>query len=297
MTTTINDIEFIIPCAGTSSRNYPHSKGLPHKALLPFGSYRLIDHILKDIFQVGGRHITIICSDGEVIDFFKKAFEDDSKMRGKLTAKGRDDVSKILEKIEIPEDADIKYAIQDQVLGTAQVLSIAHEISSDRHGIMIFPDDIYISKDENNCHLQKLINKFLKNDKQILITGQKREDVSNNSIIQDGRLIEKPTNPTTNIGGFSPMTIPKAVLDHIQKVMKQFIVEGKEWIYTDGINDFLDNAPNASQYTLAMPLKDEEDLYRDVGTLPFYESALLESLFLISQDKEKHIELAKKYIK
>jgi UTP-glucose-1-phosphate uridylyltransferase len=101
--TTINDIEFIIPCAGLSTRNYPQSKGLPHKSLLPFGSYRLIDHILKDIFKIGGRHITIIVSNEEVIHAFKNAFKDDSDIQAKLEAKGRFDILDVVREVEIPE--------------------------------------------------------------------------------------------------------------------------------------------------------------------------------------------------
>ena len=43
--------EFVICCGGESTRNYPQSKGLPHKALLPFGDKRIIDYALKNIVQ------------------------------------------------------------------------------------------------------------------------------------------------------------------------------------------------------------------------------------------------------
>ena len=81
---TINDIEFIIPCGGKSTRNYPHSKGIAHKALLPFGDMRLIDFLLKDIIHIGGRHITLVCSNQGVIDAFKEALSPDIKTEEKL---------------------------------------------------------------------------------------------------------------------------------------------------------------------------------------------------------------------
>ena len=44
-----DNIEFVICCGGESTRNFPHSKGIPHKCLMPFGDVRLIDYVLKDI--------------------------------------------------------------------------------------------------------------------------------------------------------------------------------------------------------------------------------------------------------
>lgn len=295
--TTINDIEFILPCAGHSTRNYPQSKGLPHKALLPFGSYRLIDHILKDIFNAGGKHITIIVSNEEIIHAFKHAFADDSDVQNKLKARGRDDMAQVLKSVAIPEDADIKYVIQEEALGTAQCIALAHDVAENRHGLMIFPDDIYLSADENNTNLQKLINNFLTNDKRILMQGIKQDDVSNNAILVDGRFIEKPKNPNTNIGGFSPIVIPNEVMGHIHSIMPSFVNEGKEWFHVDGMNDFLDNNEKASEYTVEMPVKDDEDLYMDVGDRSLYEKAFLYSLLTISDEKEKHLEELKKFIK
>jgi len=291
--TTVNDIEFIIPCAGPSTRNYPQSKGLPHKALLPFGSYRLIDHVLQDIFNCGGRNITIIVSNDEVIHAFKNALKDDNETREKLIAKGRRNIVDVLDSTKVPEDANIKYVIQEKALGTAQCLALAYEHSIDKHGLMIFPDDIYISKDKNNSNLKKLIDNFLANEKQILVQGIKREDVSNNAIIRNGRLLEKPKDPDTNIGGFSPIMIPKEAMRHIYSIMPSFVRKDKEWYYTDAVNDFLDNNEKGSEYELKMPVKEDEDNYMDVGTLPLYEEALLMSLLCLSYDKEKHIQRAK----
>ena len=42
------NIEFVVACAGKSTRNYPHSKGIAHKCLMPFGDIRLIDCVLQD---------------------------------------------------------------------------------------------------------------------------------------------------------------------------------------------------------------------------------------------------------
>ncbi len=296
----LEDIEFIIPCAGKSTRNYPQSKGLAHKSLLPFGSVRLIDHVLKQIFEAGGRYITLVCSNQETIDEFKAALAPCPEIEAKLREKGRASIANALRSTEIPADARIQYVIQEKPLGTAHVLGLAHRLSKDKHGCMIFPDDIYIDKDPKNGHLKKMLDSFLIDKNQILIQGIWMEDVRNNSIIDNGRLIEKPLNPTNNIGGFSPMMIPKPILDYMEShvdgledgTFKPFLV-GNEWVYTDGINRFLDMQEDLNSYDLRMFLKDEEDLYMDTGALPLYEHALLHSLLFLSVYKDDHM----KYIK
>ncbi len=296
----LENIEFIIPCAGKSTRNYPQSKGIAHKSLLPFGSVRLIDHVLKQIFEAGGRYVTLVCSNQETIDNFKEALAPCPDIEAKLREKGRASIADALKSTEIPADARIQYVIQKKPLGTAHVLGLAHRLSKDKHACMIFPDDIYIDKDPKNGHLKKMLDTFLIDEKQILLTGIWQEDVRNNAIIDKGRLIEKPLNPSNNIGGFSPMMIPKPILDYMESkvdgledgTFKPFLV-GNEWVYTDGINRFLDMQEGLCSYDLRMFLKDEDDLYMDTGALPLYEHALLHSLLFLSVYKEKHM----KYIK
>ncbi|MDR2099001.1 MAG: NTP transferase domain-containing protein, partial [Rickettsiales bacterium] len=67
----VDDIEFVILAAGKSTRNYPHSKGLPHKSLIPLGSRKVIDQIIKEAIRAGIRHITFVCAD----DRAREAFE------------------------------------------------------------------------------------------------------------------------------------------------------------------------------------------------------------------------------
>ena len=53
---TSNDLEFIILAAGKSTRNYPHSKGIPHKSLIPLGSRKVIDHIIRELISSGAKY-------------------------------------------------------------------------------------------------------------------------------------------------------------------------------------------------------------------------------------------------
>lgn len=297
---TVNDIEFIIPCGGKSTRNYPHSKGLAHKALMPFGDMRLIDFVLDDIIQAGGRHITIVCSNQEVINTFQEALKPDFETEAKLRRNGRILIADALHATFLPPDTDLKFTIQDKPVGTAHVLGLAHRLSHDRHGVMIFPDDVIISRHRENSHLKRLVEAFLNNERQILLTGIEKEDVSNNAIIHENRLIEKPKIIYNHIAGFSPIVIPKKTLDFIEKQVDTYEATGRlpdnlpmaEWVYTDGINQFLDSQPDGG-WILKMFMKSPDDLLLDTGTLPLYEQAQIRALLTLSQFKDDNRQLAR----
>ena len=86
---TTNDLEFVILAAGKSTRNYPHSKGIPHKSLVPFGSRKVIDFIMKQIILAGGKHITIVVADNSAVDAFKQCFSREPEIEEKFESKGK----------------------------------------------------------------------------------------------------------------------------------------------------------------------------------------------------------------
>ncbi|MBE6446766.1 MAG: hypothetical protein E7021_05130 [Alphaproteobacteria bacterium] len=296
-----DNIEFVICCGGESTRNFPHSKGIPHKSLMPFGDMRLIDYVLKDIISMGGRHITIVCSANDVINSFKRALQTDERVENKLRQKGKSDIADVLHDTFLPDDTDLKFVLQEKPLGTAHVLYCAQKQIGDRHVVIIFPDDIILSKDEKNPHLKKLVDEFLKNPKRVLITGLWREDVSNNAILVNNRIVEKPKNPTSHIAGMSPNVLPneliKYIYTHSEKRMQMAIETGKEWLYMDSANDFLDDGGEANGFVAEMFLKSDDDLMMDTGTLPLYELAQLHALLKLSRYKKQNRELVNELLK
>lgn len=296
-----DNIEFVICCGGESTRNFPHSKGIPHKCLMPFGDARLIDYVLRDIIAMGGRHITIVCSSNDVIKSFQRALETDKRVVEKLRSKGKTEIAEALQSTFLPQDVDLKFALQDKPLGTAHVLYCATKEIGDRHVVIIFPDDIILSKDPANPHIKKLVDEFLKDPKRILLTGLWREDVSNNAILVDNRIVEKPKNPTSHIAGMSPNVLPKEVIQYIKthadQHMKQALETGKEWLYMDSVNDFLDDGGEQAGFKPEMFIKADEDLMMDTGTLPLYELAQIYALLKLSRFKEENRQIVLQLLK
>ena len=291
-----DNIEFVIACGGLSTRNFPHSKGLAHKSLLPFGDIRLIDFVLQDIVRSGGRHITLVCSNQETIDAFKESLARDDKTVEKLKAKNRSEIAEVLESTFLPKDVDLKFVIQDKPIGTAHVLYCASQVSKNRHVAFFFPDDIIVSKDKENSHLARLLAEFSHDEHQILMTGIEKEDVSNNGILSDGRLQEKPKNPANHIGIYSPMILPKELIAFLKNEFENHQADilnlGHEWYYVDAINSFLDQGGEKQGFFAKSYQKSSEDLLLDTGTLPLYEQAQIYALLKLSRFKNENRQLA-----
>ena len=299
------NIEFIIACGGKSTRNFPHSKAVAHKCLLPFGDVRLIDYVLKDIVKIGGRHVTIVCSDATTIEAFKHALETNTVVEEKLRKSGKGKIADVLRSTFLPDDMDIKYVIQDKPWGTAHVLGLAHRVSPNRHCVLIFPDDLIDSVDPEQPFIKKITDAFLKNTKQILLTGVEKEDVSNNAILHDRRLIEKPKHPKNHIGIYSPYVFPKECLDSIERETTAIEEAGRlpdnlalgEWVYVDGINSFLDNGGEEDGFFANTYLLDTSKyILLDTGNLELYEVALIRELLLYSTFKEQNLEVARQIL-
>lgn len=300
------NIEFIVACAGKSTRNFPHSKGIAHKCLLPFGDIRLIDCVLQDIVRMGARHITLVVSDQTTIDAFQEALKTDLKTESKLRNGGRGRIADVLRATFLPDDIDLKYVIQEKPIGTAQVLGLAHRLSPERHGVLIFPDDLIDSTNAKVPFVKKITDSFLQDPKKILLTGIVKEDVSNNAIISNKRLIEKPKNPTSNIAGYSPIVLPKECLDSIEKETAKIEKTGQmpeglsfgEWVYTDGINSFLDKEGEANGFSVEMEILVPSNYeMMDTGSLPLYEHALIRELLTRSFFAQENREYVRKLLR
>ncbi|MBP5161047.1 MAG: hypothetical protein ILP11_03265 [Alphaproteobacteria bacterium] len=296
----IENIEFVLACGGQSTRNYPQSKGLAHKGFLPFGSVRLIDYILQQIFAVGGKYITIVCRSEDVKKSFQEALAPSPEVEQKVEKRGHPKIAQAIRSTRIPEGVQIRYVIQEQPLGTAHVLALAHEQSPDRHMALIFPDDVHLPEPGQPLLLQALADAFLADPKQILLTTIPCKDVSAYAIVHNNRIIEKPSVAYNLMGVFSPMFFPKACLDHIVAKWKTYRPEEPffkgEWFYTDASNDFMDEEGLANGYKITTFARPNALYYMDVGNLPNYEHALLFSLLTMSLYKDEHIQFIKQFL-
>ena len=102
------------------------------------------------------------------------------------------------------------------------------------------------------------------------------------------------------------MVLPKGVMDlataKTDKYEQTGILDASsaiagEWIYTDLVNEFLDNMDAAgTPYGLDMFVKTDEYMLMDTGTLPLYEQCQLYALLKRSKFKEDNLAYVKQLL-
>ncbi|MBP5343912.1 MAG: NTP transferase domain-containing protein [Alphaproteobacteria bacterium] len=273
--------EFVICCGGESTRNYPQSKGLPHKALLPFGDKRIIDYTLEHIVQIGGKHVTIVCSNQTVVEAMQYALRTDRQTEEKLRQKGKGQIADVLASTFLPDDMDIKYIVQPEPLGTAHVLACVAPILNGRHVVLIFPDDIIWTQKGATPYLKRIMDEFMKNPKRALLAGVEKQDARDYGILVNNRLVEKSPTPANNFAVYTPIIMCQEMIEFLLKQQDEKIAWArkthKEWLYVDVINDFLD-VYESNGFKVEMLMIGPEDSLLDTGNLALYEQCLLRML-------------------
>lgn len=294
------NIEFVICAAGECTRNYPHSKAVAHKTLLPMGDKRIIDYVLQEILQIGGRHITFVCSNQAAVEAFQKALKTNEPIVQKLRTKKLDLIADVVEETFLPPDTDLKFVIQEEPLGTAHVLYVARDAIQDRHVVLIFPDDIWMSADPEMPHIKRLVDAFLQNPKTALITSMWSDNASEHAILVNNRIIEKQKDAKPQMTGWDPNVLPNEVIQFLIQQAPQKMAQAretkKEWYYMDAINDFLDQGGENDGFKVDFFPMSEHDEMLDTGNLWMYEQSQLKMLLTRSKNKEQNQQLAKQLL-
>ncbi len=305
---TTDDLEFVILAAGKSTRNYPHSKGIPHKSLIPLGSRKVIDHIISELITAGAKHITIVCSDEKAKEAFELCFTKESKIEDKFKKTGNIIGLELLQSLYIPDGVDIKYVIQETPKGLGHSIGLANRVAGGRHLVVRLPDDIIISKNTDvdlfkSSAVYRCVQKYL-NDNiggNMLIT-RNVDDPSRWGIIDNGIFKEKPKECKSREAFNTMAILDKKVAKILETVAKEidtkgtelynmWETEGKEVHFDKYLNTEVEKDPEHMAIR-TFPINDN-DLYLDCGTLEGYEKALIYSLLNVSVFKDKNRKIAK----
>ena len=301
---TTNDLEFVILAAGKSTRNYPHSKGIPHKSLIPLGSRKVIDHIIRELITSGAKHITIVCSDQKAKEAFELCFTKEQKIEDKFKKNGNIIGLELLQSLYVPDDVEIKYVIQKEPKGLGHAIGLANKVANGRHLVVRVPDDIIIP---NHCApnpelrkpaVRRCIEKYVADGigGNMFITRHVK-DPSRWGIIDEGIFKEKPTSSTSN-EAFNTLAIFDAkVAKKLEEVAtkidtegteeyKLWTEQGKEIHFDTYLNEEVKKDPTHMAIR-TFPIA-KTDTYLDCGTLQGYEEALLYTLLKESVFKEKN---------
>lgn len=307
---TPENLEFVVLAAGKSTRNYPHSKGIPHKSLVPFGSRKVIDFIMKQIILAGGKHITIVVADNSAVDAFKQCFSREPEIEEKFESKGKYKSLELLQSLYIPEDVEIRYQIQEKPRGTGHAVGrVYNEIrNTGRNIVMIWPDDIVLcdkkssDKYKRTPIYKRAVDEYIKmGGKGNLGITRPVDDPSRWGIIDEGYFKEKPKDSKSNQAAFGLFIFDKAVCEKLYQSSKAMDegkavegIVGGELAFADALNKTVDEDPS-TQKIHTIPMQDT-DTYLDCGSIEGYEKALLYTLLTESEFEDENLEFIKPII-
>ena len=306
---TANDLEFVILAAGKSTRNYPHSKGIPHKSLIPLGSRKVIDHIISEMISCGAKHITIVCSDDKAKEAFELCFTKEKKIEDKFRKNGNIIGLELLQSVYVPDDVEIKYVIQHEPKGLGHAIGLANKVACGRHLVVRMPDDVVIP---NHCAtdlelrksvVRRCVEKYIADGKggNMFITRHVG-DPSRWGIIDDGVFKEKPKESKSDEAFHTLAIFDAKVAKRLEQVAdavdtvgtveyELWCGEGKEIHFDKYLNDEVQKDPEVMAIR-TFPIADT-DTYLDCGTIQGYEQALLYTLLKESVFKDRNKEIAK----
>ena len=307
---TPDNLEFVILAAGKSTRNYPHSKGIPHKSLVPFGSRKVIDFIMQQIVLAGGKHITIVVADNAAIEAFEQCFSREPEIEKKFETKGKIKSLELLQSLYIPDDVEIRFQIQEKPKGTGHAVGrVYNEIkNTGRNIVMIWPDDIVLcDKKSTDAYkatpiYKRAVDEYIKMGcKGNLGITRPVEDPSRWGIIDEGYFKEKPKDSKSNQAAFGLFIFDKAVCEKLYESSKAMDegkavegIVGGELAFADALNKTIDEDPT-TQKIHTIPMLDS-DTYLDCGSIEGYEKALLYTLLTESEFEEENLEFIKPII-
>jgi UTP-glucose-1-phosphate uridylyltransferase len=296
-------LEFVILAAGKSTRSYPHAKGLPHKSMMPFGSRKVIDHIMGQIIEAGGRHVTIVVSDESVAGAFRQCFRREPEIESKFLKKGNMVGLELLKSLYVPEDIDIKYVIQGEPKGTGHAVGLVYESirKTGRNIVMIWPDDIFLSDrhakypEDRMPIYKRAVNMYVNGGGRgnVVITRYVK-DPSRWGIVDKGYYVEKPAQSASHDAGVGFCIFDRKVCEEILKESQTLdrgeqvegLVSG-ELTFIPALNRVIDSDPKVMKIR-TVPMQ-PTDIYLDCGSIEGYEKALLYTLLVESKFNESNL--------
>lgn len=131
----------VIPAAGLGTRFLPVSKTVP-KELLPLVDVPIIDSVISEAVAAGCDEVVVVSAPGkEPLDAY---FRPNSRLEERLRAEGREADLALARRGETM--AKVTVVHQDRPLGNGHAVLCAREAVGDRPFVMIWGDDIVLSR-------------------------------------------------------------------------------------------------------------------------------------------------------
>ncbi len=278
----------VIIAAGYGSRFFPVTKTVP-KELLPLYNIPSIQFSIVELIEAGVRDIIVVTSRRKksLDDYFDVEFELETFFKN--TGK---------ENLILPPEVNICFVRQKRMMGVGNAILEASSFIGNDPFILLYPDDIVISKPSLSKKLVELFNTSKKNVVTLLDkTGEELQRFGVARVKKIGNtfevkeIVEKPKKgeePSSYI------TIGRYLFtNEIIEILKE------EWIRFEGKGEFYHiNAINKlckENRVVGIELRKEEFL--DTGTPIEYSKSFVRYLLEFSEVKEEFRDWLKEYIR
>lgn len=242
----------IILAAGKGTRLLPITKVIP-KGLIPVYDRPMIYYCIETLKEGGVDEIIVVTSN-EMLELFQDALGDGSEFGVK-----------------------IKYVTQRDIKGSAVALQDALPFVYNEDVILMFADNIVLSKNVRALIKQGITN--LKDEYSSIYTYQVDNPKSFGVVLLDGDLVidfeEKPENPKSNLASIGLYVLTK---DFSEKVGRVRLSARGEYEVADMIKMYVDE-----KRLKAVRLDDYNSKWYDAGTF----DSLLEASNMAKKIKEE----------
>ncbi|MFN4244530.1 MAG: UTP--glucose-1-phosphate uridylyltransferase [Brevinematia bacterium] len=277
----------LIISAGYGSRFLPITKTIP-KEMLPLYNIPSIHFSINEIIEAGIKDIIIVTSRRKksLDDYFDVEFELESFFKG--TEK---------EKIILPPNANICFVRQKRMLGVGNAIIEASSFIGNDPFILLYPDDIVISKPSLS---KKLVEIFKSSNKNVIsIIDKSGEDLQRfgvakvrkiNNLFEVNEIVEKPAKgkePSSYVTIGRYLFTPE-FMKFLKEDWEKFNGKG-EFYHIDAINKLCREGK-----VLGIEVKKEE--FFDTGTPIEYSKSFVRYILEQSELKEEFRSWLKNYI-
>lgn len=234
----------VIPAAGLGTRFLPVSKTVP-KELLPLVDVPIIDNVISEAVAAGCEEVVVVSAPGKApLDAY---FRPNAALEERLHAEGRDAELALARRGETM--AKVTVVHQDRPLGNGHAVLCAREAVGDRPFVMIWGDDIVLSRVPVAAQLVQA-RELVGGGSVGAVVRVPREQAKRYGIVEGEpvgqrtwrvtRIVEKPDRPASDLAVVHAYVLEPEIFDVLASLRPGR--NGEIWL-TDAVSDLALRSP------------------------------------------------------
>ena len=214
----------VILMAGKGTRFLPATRAVA-KELFPIGNKPILLFHLLEAMKSGIKRVCLVISKEK--DYVKNFLKHDKKLEKQLEASGK--MQLLTELNSVIDNLEIDFIYQGKMNGSGGAVLSAKDWTAGKPFVIVNGDDLCLTEQNQTPVMKQLISAFEKTGKNIIGAKEfplkvipryssiiKKEQLLPLCFKMDG-IIEKPTNPPSNLVGLARYVVTQEIFDEILK--------------------------------------------------------------------------------